>query len=286
MLGTSLEHLRCPACLSILTDSEGDLRCNTCERSFAIADGIAQLAHPERLAPSDAEVQGKYDAGAEEYDIGLDWLFKAFHEDEDVVRSRMIDLLDVGPGDRVLETGCGTGRDSLRIVERIAPDGEMYVQDLSIGMLRVAQRRLADAPVPVEFVFSNASYLPFAEGIFDAAFHFGGINTFDELERAINELTRVVRIGGKVVIGDEGIAPWQRERPIGRILVNANPLYAHRPPLELLPETALDTRLHWILGNAFYVIEYRVGAAPPAIDLDLPIPGPRGGTLRSRYEQR
>jgi len=91
-----------------------------------------------------------------------------------------------------------------------------------------------------------------------------------------------VKPGGKVVIGDEGIAPWQRRRLIGRILVKANPLYAHRPPLADLPETALDVRLRWIIANAFYVIDYRVGAAPPGVELDLPIPG-KGDTLRSRY---
>jgi SAM-dependent methyltransferase len=150
-------------------------------------------------------------------------------------------------------------------------------------MLRVARRKLAGSPVPVELVLSNASYLPFADAVFDAAFHFGGINTFGEVRRAIDELTRVVASGGRVVFGDEGIAPWLREKLLGRILVNANPLYAHRPPVEQLPPNALDVRLHWILGNAFYLVEYRVGDGPPPVDLDLPIPGPRGGTLRSRY---
>jgi ubiquinone/menaquinone biosynthesis C-methylase UbiE len=262
------------------------LRCEGCGRAFAVVDGVPDLTHPEELVPSDAEFQQKYDAGAEDYDRGLDWLFKAFHEQEDAVRSRLIDLLDVGAGNRVLETGCGTGRDSLHIAERIAPSGELHLQDLSIGMLRVAQRKLANAPVPVNFVLSNASYLPFPDRFFDAAFHFGGINTFGAQQRAVDELTRVVKIGGKVVFGDEGIAPWLREKEIGEILVNANPLYAHTPPLESLPEWALDTSVRWILGNAFYVIDYRVGEAAPPVDLDLPIPGQRGGTLRSRYEQR
>jgi SAM-dependent methyltransferase len=131
-------------------------------------------------------------------------------------------------------------------------------------------------------VLSNASYLPFADDSFDAAFHFGGINTFGELRRALSEMTRVVRVGGKVVVGDEGVAPWLRRRLFGRILVKANPLYAHRPPLDAIPDNAADVRLQWILGNAFYVIDYRVAAGPPFVDLDLPIPG-KGDSLRSRY---
>ncbi len=113
-------------------------------------------------------------------------------------------------------------------------------------------------------------------------FHFGGINEFGELRRALDEMTRVVKPGGKVVVGDEGIAPWLRRRLTGRILVRANPLYAHRPPLDRLPVNALDVRLQWIIGNAFYVIDYRVGEGPLPVDLDLPIPG-KGDSLRSRY---
>jgi ubiquinone/menaquinone biosynthesis C-methylase UbiE len=260
----------------------GTLRC-TRGHAFAIDEGIPQLAHPSELLPSDAEFQQKYDVGAEEYDRGLAWLFEAFRIDETELRTAMVDLLELRRGVRVLETGCGTGKDSQLILERIQPDGILFAQDLSIGMLRVAVRRLADGPAAVEYVLSNASYLPFADDTFDAAFHFGGINTFGDLRRALNEMTRVVRTGGKVVVGDEGVAPWLRRRLYGRILVQANPLYAHRPPLDALPATAGEVRVQWILGNAFYVIDYRVAADPPFVDVDLPIPG-AGDTLRSRYE--
>jgi len=232
--------------------------------------------------PSDAEFQEKYDAGAEAYDSGLAWLFAAFRIDEADLREGMVDLLELRPGARVLETGCGTGKDSEYIRDQIQPGGTLYAQDLSLGMLKVARRKLTGGPGHVEYVLSNAAYLPFADDTFDAAFHFGGINTFGELRRALSEMTRVVRLGGKVVVGDEGIAPWLRRRLFGRILVKANPLYAHRPPLAAIPDNAADVRLQWILGNAFYVIDYRVASGPPFVDLDLPIPG-KGDSLRSRY---
>src|SRR5437868_5680508 len=139
------------------------------------------------------------------------------------------------------------------------------------------------AAIPIEFVLSNAAYLPFADGYFDAAFHFGGLNTFGEVRRALAEMTRVVRVGGKVVVGDEGIAPWLRQKTFGRILMNANPLYKHRPPIECLPENVCNVGLRWILGNAFYLIDYGVGTGAPRVDVDLPIPG-KGDSLRSRYE--
>lgn len=250
--------------------------------TFEIRDGFADLVHPSSLLDSDAEFKDKYDAGAETYDSGLDWLFAVFSEKEEAVRQRMIDLLALEPGHRVLEVGCGTGRDSEHILARIGDGGLLHAQDLSIGMLRVARRKLG-ATRTIEYSLANAAFLPFSTAAFDRAYHFGGINAFGERRRAIEELTRVVKPGGKVVFGDEGIAPWLRRKRIGRILIRANPLYAHSPPMSQLPANARDVRLHWLIGNAFYLVEYVVGAGPPPVDLDLPIPGPRGGTLRTRY---
>jgi ubiquinone/menaquinone biosynthesis C-methylase UbiE len=287
---SSLEIISCPACGgqlnggsdAVVEAHDASLQCAGCGRVFSIRGGIADLVFPEVLQPSDADFQRKYDEGAEGYDSGLEWMWKAFAVDEDTVRTAMIDLLDLEPGSRVIETGCGTGQDSVRIVERIGSDGMLFAQDLSRGMIDVASRRLEPFRENVELVQTNAAYLPFVDDAFDAAYHFGGINTFGERRRAIAEMARVVRPGRKVVLGDEGIAPWLRRKLIGRILVNANPLYAHRAPLDELPETALEPRIQWIIGNAFYVIDFRVGDAPPSVALDLPIPG-KGDTLRSRY---
>ncbi len=41
--------------------------------------------------------------------------------------------------------------------------------------------------------------------------------------------------------------------------------------------------LRWIIGGAFYVIEYEVAVGEPTANFDIEIPGPRGGTPRTRY---
>jgi len=260
---------------------EGELSCR-CGQKYSIQKGIANFTYPERLLPLDEEFRQKYDQGAGQYEIGLEWLFKSFFEDENSVRSKMVDLLEIQPGFRVLDVGCGTGRDSLHIARQLESKGELYVQDISLEMLGNAKRNLAMAGVPVEYFLGNASYLPFADRFFDAVFHFGGLNAFGEKRKALSEMTRVVRIGGKIIVGDEAVAPWLRRKLYGRVLVKANPLYKHSPPLDCLPPNAQNVTLRWILGNAFYLIEYRAGGGPPQLDMDLPIPG-KGDTLRSRY---
>jgi ubiquinone/menaquinone biosynthesis C-methylase UbiE len=209
-------------------------------------------------------------------------LFKILDEDEDAVRSQMTELLGVESGSCVLEVGCGTGSNSIRIIQRIQPKGELYAQELSPARLEIAKSKLAGSQASVEYSLGNVSYLPFADDIFDAAFHFGEFNTFDDEAKAMSEMTRVVRTGGKVVIGDESMPPWLRRKTFGKILMKYNSLYKYQVPLKYIPENAREVCLRWVLGNAFYLIDYRVGSGPPKLDIDSPIPF-KGDTIRSRY---
>jgi ubiquinone/menaquinone biosynthesis C-methylase UbiE/uncharacterized protein YbaR (Trm112 family) len=291
MQHSSLPRLRCPVCKGVLNLEiakevgaeviEGRLNCD-CGHSYPIQDGIVNFIYPHHLLPSDEEFQQKYNKGAEKYDIGMEWLFNSFYEDEQAVRRQMVELLDIAPGACVLDIGCGTGGDSLAIADYIESKGELYTLDLSISMVQIAKNKLAKIPMSIEYFLGNAAYLPFADGTFDALLHFGGLNTFGEISKAIAEMTRVVRPGGKVVIGDEGVPSWLRQKLFGKMLINANPLYKHEPPLDSLPENVREVCVRWILGNAFYLIDYRIGEGPPKLDIDLPIPG-KGDSLRLRY---
>lgn len=276
--------LRCPECgEAMVPRGEDILRCDR-DHEFHVADGILDLVHPRTLLPSDAEFRGKYDSGARVYDTGMRWLFGSFYEDEEQVRSSMADLLGLQPGARVLEISTGSGSDSVQILRRIGSTGWLVATDLSRGMLQVARERLKENSPQMSFIQCNGAYLPFAAGTFDAVFHFGGINEFSEKERAIAEMARVAKIGGRVVFGDESVPPWLRETTFGRVLMNANKLYKHVPPLEALPETARNVQMTWTLGGVFYLIAFDVGSGPPSVDLDLPIPG-KGDSLRSRFER-
>lgn len=267
----------------------GDLLCPSGCR-YLVRDGVIVLLHPPSLGPGDRAAQAEYDRTADtHYDNAIDWIFASFKEDEDSVRERMVDLLDLTPSSKVLETGSGTGRDSFRIARRLRSGGEAFLLDLSEKMLIRARERtsaILDAQADhgrIEYLAGNGSYLPFSDGYFDAAFHFGGLNTFDEVARALAEMARVVRVGGKVVVGDEAIAPWLAEREYGKIICHNNPLYRADAPLRWLPQSARDVTVRWVIGAAYYLIDFRVGVGPPPLDLDLEHRGRRGGTLRTRY---
>jgi ubiquinone/menaquinone biosynthesis C-methylase UbiE len=261
---------------------EGSLA-TECGTRYPIRNGIPNLIYPAELPSSDARNLAYYEHEAERYDQNLPFTFRVFGADEVRIRNALIDGLNLSPNSRVLETGCGTGRDSELIARRLGPEGRLYLQDLSPAMLRKAVERLAGSWVPVEFALANACHLPFPDRAFDAVYHTGGLNTFSDAGRALREMTRVTRPGGKIVVGDESMAPWLRETEFGQVLMHTNPHYRHELPLAHLPVEARNVVVRWLLGGMSYAIEYEVGVGEPAADFDAEIPGPRGGTLRTRY---
>lgn len=224
---------------------------------------------------------------AEVHDNSLRWVFDTFQTDEDNLRQSLIARIGLMSGQRVLITGAGAGNDLPYIADLLDGRGEIYVQDIAKEMLLAGvmryQSKLASSGVDVHFSVSDATRLPFVDGFFDAVYHFGGINLFPDIAAGITEMSRVVREGGKVVFGDEGLAPWLADTELGRMLVSNNALYAFSAPLQALPETARAVRLSWELSSCFYVIEFEVSNEPLPIDIDIPHLGKRGGSIRSRY---
>src|SRR6185295_18359470 len=190
---------------------------------------------------------------------------------------------------RILEVGCGTGRDSYRLARRLDASGQLFLQDLSPGMVHTCVKRMADYDDRMRFKcalhysIANATYLPFPSDFFDAVFHFGGFNEFSNPGKSAAEFARVVKPGGTVLFGDESVGPWLRDNEFGRIVTTNNPLFAHKLPLDSIPVCARDVNIRWIMANCFYVITFKKGDGPPPLNLDLVHEGWRGGSMRSRY---
>jgi ubiquinone/menaquinone biosynthesis C-methylase UbiE/uncharacterized protein YbaR (Trm112 family) len=259
-------------------------------REYPIENGIPNFLDPARLSAIEARTKAEYDLVADEiYDVAVDWQFAAMHEDEDAVRESMVDMLGLSPGAAVLEVGCGTGRDSFRLARRLDATGRLHMQDLSPRMVRACLTKMSDPPragtfvCTVDYSVSNAMALPFPDETFDAVFHFGGFNQFGDLKAGAAELARVAKRGGRIVVGDEAVAPWLRGTQFEAIVTTNNALFKAEAPLAALPESARNVTVRWIIGNCFYVIAFDKGDGPPPLNLDLPHKGWRGGTMRTRY---
>lgn len=216
----------------------------------------------------------------------LDWLFATFNEDEDYFRKTLTAKLQVCGQDKILITGCGLGDDILPLLDLLGSKGKVFATDISQEMIIHVSHRFQDEISQTDrlvLAVCDAQHLPFHNGYFDAAFHFGGINLFNDIKQAIAEMDRVVRPGGRVVFGDEGVAPWLKNTDYGQIAITNNKLWENDSPIDLLPPFASDVNQSWVLGNCFYLIDFKVSQTGPHMNIDIPHKGKRGGTMRTRY---
>lgn len=116
-------------------------------------------------------------------------------------RRRTVAALSLGAASRVLDSATGTGDLALEIV-RGHPGASVVGLDPSRGMLEVARAKLASRPEGrrIELVEGDAQSLPFPEASFDAATMGFGIRNVPDRPRALAELRRVIRVGGRVAI--------------------------------------------------------------------------------------
>lgn len=109
-------------------------------------------------------------------------------------------LLELGPGQRIIDVGCGTGEDARAMAQRVAPGGRLVAVDGSQSMIDTARRRTEGGDLPIEFRVADVHQLPFADDSFDAS---RADRIFMHLEsppRALAEMMRVTRPGGRVLI--------------------------------------------------------------------------------------
>jgi demethylmenaquinone methyltransferase/2-methoxy-6-polyprenyl-1,4-benzoquinol methylase len=116
----------------------------------------------------------------------------------DVRWRRLTAAAAVRPGDRVLDAACGTG--DLAIADRKAGASHVTGLDFSEQMLARARRKAADRTDVLEWVQGDLLALPFEDASFDAATVGFGVRNVADLERALRELRRVLRPGGRLAI--------------------------------------------------------------------------------------
>ncbi len=112
-----------------------------------------------------------------------------------LVAPNFIAWLDISPGKRWLDVGCGTGALSASILDHAEPR-EVVGIDPSPGFIAYAQEHARDSRA--RFEVGDAQALPFPDGAFDAAGSGLVLNFVPEPDLAVREMTRVTRPGGAV----------------------------------------------------------------------------------------
>jgi ubiquinone/menaquinone biosynthesis C-methylase UbiE len=120
-----------------------------------------------------------------------------------VTRSRLREILSPAPGERMLEVGPGTGYYSLHVVRWLEPRGTLEVLDIQQEMLDHTMRRAHALGVSnIVPARGDARTLPYPDGRFDAAYLVATLGEVPDKGRALRELHRVLKPGGRLVIGE------------------------------------------------------------------------------------
>jgi demethylmenaquinone methyltransferase/2-methoxy-6-polyprenyl-1,4-benzoquinol methylase len=152
-------------------------------------------------------IAGRYDLLNRINSLGLDQRW----------RNRAVRALEILPGHRVLDLATGTGDLAISIAQRHR-EASVTALDPSSKMLDVARTKIIRSfrPLNIELRLGDAQALPFSDASFDRASIAFGIRNFPDRAKALRELARVLRPGGRLVIlelstPDSGIlAPFAR----------------------------------------------------------------------------
>jgi len=129
---------------------------------------------------------------------------RAAAESEVAVRDEYVRLLGVAPGERVLDVGCGSGAVTRTLAQRVAPGGRVTGVDTSSALLKVT-RELAEKnglANLIELQQGDCRALPFPDASFDAVLAATTLSHVPDPQRAIREMVRVTRPGGRVAVFD------------------------------------------------------------------------------------
>lgn len=120
------------------------------------------------------------------------------------LRARIAQLLDLQPGSRVLDVGCGTGTTTLALAERVGPSGSVLGVDAAPQMVEVAQAKAARVGSTARFQVATAQHLPLPDAGTDAVVTTLMIHHLPTDQRPVapREMLRVLRPGGRVLVVD------------------------------------------------------------------------------------
>lgn len=193
---------------------------------------------------------------------------------------QMIQLLDPKPSEKVLDLGCGRGRNSLALLQR----GVFYIGcDISPHAIADAKGKIAANSLTSSWrlAVADAHSLPFKDNSLDKMFCAGSFSYFDQQSQAIREVHQVLKKEGVFVVNIVNILDYVYFESVfkSRLFVFLKPLIdfgiAHSRFLELCSNLVLKRDIRkldaewlcpqlgfrvkrFVMGNGFHVTDFYI----------------------------
>jgi demethylmenaquinone methyltransferase / 2-methoxy-6-polyprenyl-1,4-benzoquinol methylase len=142
-------------------------------------------------------VRGVFDSVAERYDVMNDLMSMGLHR---LWKAYTVAVGAVREGDYVLDLAGGTGDLARAFARQVGSGGLVVHTDINEAMLRRGRDRLLDEALVLPTAICDAETLPFRNGVFDVISVAFGLRNMTHKERALAEMQRVLRPGGRLLV--------------------------------------------------------------------------------------
>ena len=156
----------------------------------------------QRVGDVFRSVASNYDLMNDLMSLGLHRAWKRF----------AIEASGVREGARVLDVASGSGDLAAAFTKRVGPTGQVWMTDINAAMLAVGRDKLIDQGIFPPLALCDAEKLPFPPDTFDCVSVAFGLRNMTHKERALAEMRRVTRPGGRVIVL-EFSKPWKPLAP-------------------------------------------------------------------------
>jgi demethylmenaquinone methyltransferase/2-methoxy-6-polyprenyl-1,4-benzoquinol methylase len=142
-------------------------------------------------------VRGVFDSVASKYDVMNDLMSLGMHR---AWKAYTVAVARVREGQRVLDIAGGTGDLARAFARRVGAGGLVVHTDINEAMLRTGRDRLTDEGIVLPTALCDAETLPFADASFDLVSVAFGLRNMTHKERALAEMARVLKPGGRLLV--------------------------------------------------------------------------------------
>ena len=155
--------------------------------------GLATVPEDEKAA----DVEKVFASVAKKYDLMNDVLSWGLHR---LWKRRAIASAGLKKGDKVLDIASGTCDLAIAFAPIVGETGEVWATDINHAMLAEGRKRLLKTHTNAHTALCDCEELPFDDNTFDAATVSFGLRNMTHKDRALKEMCRVVKPGGRVVV--------------------------------------------------------------------------------------
>ncbi len=129
---------------------------------------------------------------------------------------------------------------------------ELHGLDMSMDLLTVAQHQAIGYRLPLRLTLGSFFNMPYNDNTFDLVFCVGRIGALSQAVQFMREMHRVIKSGGFAVVIGESFSPAMRRSEWGIKILESNPVFNTRPPLQFIPDQARNVEVRHVLDGTFY----------------------------------